>query len=392
MADLQTFLFAAKRVNALVEQNPELAALYSKQIQPISALLARSNESSEFGNLLRYLESLPLRSWSYLWNNAGKLLASYKLFVEHKAVFHDAMYALGELDTFLAMATLMQETAAINGPHRYTFTKFLSSKLYTKPRLSFVEMWNPMLTPTTAIGNDVTMDGATKSQNIILTGPNAGGKSTFLTGVAITILLSQTFGIAPAKSCEMTPFSKINTYIDITDDIAAGKSFFMAEVDRFQSHLNLLKQLKEREFSFTIFDEPFSGTNPIEGAAAEYSVLNYIARYSNALNIVATHYPIVMLLEKREPQKGFKNYKVFIKPMGKDGKIQYTYKVVPGASNQTIAIDILAEQGYAAEMLQQARDIISHPDKYKKNFSEEPSNQNIVKSQKGAQPVRAKRA
>lgn len=167
----------------------------------------------------------------------------------------------------------------------------------------------------------------------------------------------------------MTPFSKINTYIDITDDIAAGKSLFLAEVDRFHTHLKLLQRLKPQEFSFTIFDEPFSGTNPIEGAAAEYSVLNYIAKYSNAFNIVATHYPTVMLLEQREPQKGFKNYKVFIKPMAKGQRIQYTYKVVPGASDQTIAIDILAEQGYATEMLQQARDIIKYPERYKKSFA-----------------------
>ncbi|WP_419241611.1 MutS-related protein [Cardinium endosymbiont of Nabis limbatus] len=316
---------------------------------------------------MRYLEELPFRSWSYLWGHAGKLLASYKLFLAHKAVFHDAMYALGELDAFLSIVTLMEETAAINGLHTYTFTKFLSSNTHTKPRLALVEMWNPMLTPTTAIGNDVTMDQET--QNIILTGPNAGGKSTFLTGVTTAVVLSQTFGIAPAKSCEMTPFSKINAYIYTTDDIVAGKSLFMAEVDRFQSHLELLKGLKEEAFSFTIFDEPFTGTNPAEGAAAEYSVLNYIAKYSNALNIVATHYPIVMLLEEREPKKGFKNYKVYIKSMGKDGKIHYTYKVVPGASHQTIAIDILSEQGYATEMLEQARDILNHPNRYRKSFS-----------------------
>lgn len=369
MADLQTFWMTLKKVHTLVQQNPNLAANYGAQLEPIKALLARANESSEVGNLLGYIETLPLRSWSYLWDHAGKLLASYKLFLDHKAVFHDAMYALGALDALLSIATLIQETAAMHGPHGYTFAKLLPPHAYAKPRLALVEMWNPMLDPTTAVGNDVTMDGANRTQNIILTGPNAGGKSTFLTGVATAVLLSQTFGIAPAKSCELTPFSKISTYIDITDDIAAGKSLFLAEVDRFQSHLKLLKGLKKQEFSFTIFDELFSGTNPVEGAAAEYSVLNYIAQYSNAFAIVATHYPVVMLLEQREPQKGFKNYKVFIKPIGKDGGIHYTYKVIPGAAHQTIAIDILAAQGYATEMLQQARDIINHPERYRKSFS-----------------------
>lgn len=370
MADLQTFWITIKKVNALVEANPDLELLYGQKMEPIRTLLAASGaKSSQVGTLLSYLEKLPLRTWSYLWHNAGKLLASYQLFLEHKAIFHDAMYALGALDGLVGMVTLIQDTADMDGNHGYTFTKFLSANSHTKPRLALTEMWNSMLSPITAVGNDLTMDGATKTQNIILTGPNAGGKSTFLTGVAIAVLLSQTFGIAPAQSCEMTPFSKINTYINITDDIAAGKSLFLAEVDRFQYHLKLLKSLEPEAFSFTIFDEPFSGTNPIEGAAAEYSVLNYIANYANTLNIVATHYPIVMLLEEREPKKGFKNYKVYIKSIDKTGKIHYTYKVIPGASNQTIAIDILAEQGYQTAMLEQAKDIIAHPERYNKSFS-----------------------
>ncbi|MDD9139481.1 MAG: hypothetical protein NQ127_00930 [Candidatus Cardinium sp.] len=368
MEDVQTFFIVAKKINAVIQENPQLEALYGEQLVATRQLLARTEEQSEIGNLLRYLKELPLRSWSYLGSNAGKLLASYKLFVEHKAVFHDALYELGQLDAFLSIAILMEETRAKGAAHAYTFTKFVSPAEATKPHLALVAMWNPMLAPTVAVGNDITMD-AGGVQTVVLTGPNAGGKSTFLTGVTYAILLSQTFGIAAAQSCALTPFSSINTYIDITDDIAAGKSLFMAEVARFQDHLHRLKQLKRDAFSFSIFDEPFSGTNPTEGAAAEYSVLNSIASYQNTLNIVATHYPLVMLLETKEPTKGFKNYKVFItKDAG--GRINYSYKVIPGASTQTIAIDILEKEGYSSDMLKQARDIIDNPDKYKKSFVE----------------------
>lgn len=141
----------------MVAQNPSLEALYGPNLKPIRALLARLSESSEVGDLLRYVKALPLRAWSYLGHHAGKLLASYKLFLEHKAVFHDAMYALGTCDAFVSMATLMKETAQINGRHAYTFTKFLSPQSHAKPRLAFVGMWNAMLTPTTAVGNDLTM-------------------------------------------------------------------------------------------------------------------------------------------------------------------------------------------------------------------------------------------
>ncbi|WP_109997429.1 hypothetical protein [Candidatus Cardinium hertigii] len=76
-----------------------------------------------------------------------------------------------------------------------------------------------------------------------------------------------------------------------------------------------------------------------------------------------------MLLETKEPTKGFKNYKVFItKDAGEH--INYSYKVVPGASTQAIAIDILESEGYFSDRLKQARDIIDNPDKYKRSFTE----------------------
>lgn len=369
MADIQTFVKTAEEIHALVEANPEFSALYRAKLKATAGLLLRRGEASEVGNLLLYLDTLPLRSWRYLSSHAGKLLASYKLFVEHKAVFHDALYELGQLDAFLAMATLMEETAALAAPHRYTFTALLPHAQYNhKPHLTIKGMWNPMLDPKVAIGNDIAMGAHTPLQTMILTGPNAGGKSTFLTGITYTILLSQVFGIAPAQSCALTPFHRINTYIDVTDDIAAGKSLYISESERFNNHAKMLKSMEAEACSFTIFDEPFSGTNPEEAATAEYSVLNYIARYTNALNIVATHYPLVMCLEDMEPHKGFKNYKVFIKQKGRGAKIVYTYKIIPGKSEQTIAIDILEEQGYDPEILEEARDMMKNKDKYRQSF------------------------
>ncbi|MEM7383205.1 MAG: hypothetical protein AAF400_02740 [Bacteroidota bacterium] len=144
----------------------------------------------------------------------------------------------------------------------------------------------------------------------------------------------------------------------------------MAEVTRAQKHANIIKGLKPQEFSFTIFDEPFSGTNPTEGAAAEYSILESLGAYSNSLSMVAAHYPTVMLLEKQAPDKGFANYKVYITRDSASNKINYTYKVVPGKSNQAIAIDTLEEQGFDMSMLKRAREIIAHPEQYQADCNE----------------------
>jgi DNA mismatch repair protein MutS len=364
MSDIQLFVKTAEKLSNYIASSPELEEVYGSRLIEIRKLLTRANDGSEVGNLVKYLLELPYKSWSYFFNNAGKLLASHTLFVEHKDEFADAMYELGQLDAYTSIAVLVDESQKYDKDHAFTFVTFLDRKNRSKPYIKLTEMWNPFIDAKVAVGNDIEMGDSVR--NITLTGPNAGGKSTFLTGVTNSLLLCQSFGIAPAKEAIITPFDKINTYIDITDDIAAGNSLFMAEVKRAQAHIKIIKSLKQNEFAFTIFDEPFSGTNPTEGAAAEYSILEALASYTNSLTIVATHYPIVMLLEDMAPDKGFANYKVFISE--ENHLLHYSYKVVPGKSTQAIAIRILEEEGFDTALLTRAKDIIKNPQKYKAHF------------------------
>lgn len=364
MSDVQAFIRAIDKLNTYISKSPELEQIYGSKLVSIRKLLARANDGSQVGSLVRYLLEMPYKNWSYFFNNAGKLLASHTIFVEYRDEFADSMYELGQLDAYVGMAVLVDEAQRYDKDHFFTFTNFLDRRERSKPYIKLTDMWNLFLDAKQAVGNDVNMGDDVR--NITLTGPNAGGKSTFLTGVTTALLLSQSFGIAPAKMASITPFDKINTYIDIADDIAAGNSLFMAEVRRAQTHIKIIKDLKQFQFSFTVFDEPFSGTNPIEGTAAEYSILKALAVYNNSLTIVATHYPIVMLLEEKEKDRGFVNYRVFITE--NDKSLNYSYKVIPGKSTQTIAIRILEEQGFDTGMLESAKDIIKNPKKYEAKF------------------------
>lgn len=364
MSDIQVFLKTAEKISAYIAGSPELEAVYGSKLIGIRKLLARAQDGSEVGNLVKYLLELPYKNWSYFFNNAGKLLASHTLFVEHKDEFADAMYEIGQIDAYTGVTVLVDESQKYDKDHAFTFATFLDRKERSRPYIKLSDMWNPFLDAKIAVSNDIEMGDNVR--NITLTGPNAGGKSTFLTGVTNSLLLCQSFGIAPAKVAIITPFDKINTYIDIADDIAAGNSLFMAEVKRAQAHIKIIKSLKQHEFAFTIFDEPFSGTNPTEGAAAEYSILEALAAYENSLSIVATHYPIVMLLEDRARDKGFVNYKVFISE--DHHMLHYSYKVVPGKSTQAIAIRILEEEGFDTALLTRAKDIIKNPQNYAAKF------------------------
>lgn len=369
MADIQSFLLTAKQLSDCIAAFPVLEEVYGDRLVSLRKLLDPQKENREFGKLIHYLQQMPsLKSWSYLFNNAGKLLASYKIFLEYKDQFIDAFYEFGQLDVFIAIAQLMQEAQA-QSDNAYVFTQFLDRSQKAKPYIKLEDMWNPFIDANKAVPNSIEMDASTGGvRNIILTGPNAGGKSTFLTGVTTALVLSQTLGIAPGKEVVITPFNKINTYINIVDDVTAGKSLFMAEVDRAQKHIKILEDLPKDEFSFSIMDELFTGTNPREGEAAVYSVMEYIGVYDNALNIIATHFPKVMLLEENTEGKNFANYKVFIKRKGPNKKLNYTYKIIPGKSSQTIAIDILESQGYDVKMLERAKDILGNPEKYPAAF------------------------
>ena len=155
---------------------------------------------------------------------------------------------------------------------------------------------------------------------MIVTGPNAGGKSTTLKGIAISLILAQTFGIVPADEAVITPFTKIASYLNITDDIVAGRSLFKAEVMRAHNLIETVEKLESKQFSFVILDEIFNGTSPHEGAAAAYWNGKHLGSFDRSIAIVATHFPLLTDLEKITPS--FTNYRVRVNKK-RDGRLEY---------------------------------------------------------------------
>ncbi|WP_243519018.1 hypothetical protein, partial [Candidatus Cardinium sp. cBcalN1] len=376
MRHVQVFIKTIEKLSAIIADHHALEVNYASSLTAIRGLLAKSKESTDIGIMIKNLLEMKLDNWSYIRGNNGKLLATYSLFTEYKDYLKPAMYELGQLDSFVGIATLIKEAKETFPEHCYTFTKFLDRSQQKTPCVHLNAMWNPMLNPATVVDNNLELD-ADKTRNMILSGPNAGGKSSFISGVATNLLLSQTFGIAAAKGAVITPFNKINTYIELKDDIACGASLFMVEVERMQRYMHMLENAKPDEFIFTISDEPLARTNPLQASAAAYGILASMAQYTNALHIVSTHYPILMTLSSNFKERGIRNFKVFIdeKP---DRKLHYTYKIVPGEADQTVALRILEEEGYDPELLKQAQEIVQHPEKFPllKFFEQKNKNKN----------------
>jgi len=196
-------------------------------------------------------------------------------------------------------------------------------------------------------------------RNMILTGPNAGGKSTIIKSIMISILLAQTLCIANAESLRLLPFKYINTQINIPD--SKGKqSLFEAEMFRAKTNFDILAQLKPTDTSVIAMDEIFSSTNPVEGIAGAYAIAKKLGEKTNVINIISTHYIyLARLRQLREQINGkskriFCNCKMNVNMDAQDNVVEYPYKLAKGISRQFVALELLRKNGFDKDIIDEA--------------------------------------
>lgn len=174
------------------------------------------------------------------------------------------------------------------------------------------------------------------SSNCVITGPNAAGKSTFIKGLLLNVILSQTYGIANASRFQITPFYYINSQINIPD-VKGKESLFEAEMFRCKRNIDIIKHLPPHLKGFVVMDEVFSSTNVVEGVAGAYGILEKMSSYSNICTVVTTHF----LYLTRLPS--FKKYKMNV-VVSEDGeRIAFPYRLTHGCSKQLIALELIKD-------------------------------------------------
>jgi len=152
--------------------------------------------------------------------------------------------------------------------------------------LDAVELRHPTIKVAQFVPNDIALGGEGGAPtSILLTGPNMGGKSTLLRQTCIAIIMAQLGCFVPAKSCKMAPFDRIFTRIGAHDNILAGHSTFMVEL---QETSRILRSATPK--SLVILDELGRGTSTFDGYAIAYAVLSHIVSRQRALTLFATHY------------------------------------------------------------------------------------------------------
>lgn len=303
-----------------------------------------------------------------LLSDKGKILVTYKYLILNKDILKPIINFLGKVDSYLSIIKVYKNNQS--SKNKFCFPKYHYN---SKPFYQIEGLWHPYLDNEKAVDNKFNLGDSSKN-NAIITGPNAGGKSTFIKSVVISILLSQTLGICPAKKIYLTLFSKLETYLNIPD-LKGKESLFEAEINRSLNYINTLKNTPEDDFSLIVMDEIFNSTNPEEGISGAYSICQKLSTFKNNLSIITTHFNYLTNLEK--DTNDFINYKI---PISKqNNKIIYPYKLINGISKQFIAIELLREKGFDNEIIENALKICKKIKTEKNKKKKEKGKKNVNK-------------
>jgi len=195
-------------------------------------------------------------------------------------------------------------------------------------------------------------------KNIIITGPNASGKTTILKSVLINIILSQQFGCGFYSSAKLIPFKNIHCYLNIPDT-SGRDSLFQAEARRCKEILDAIgnddndnDDDNDDSNHFCAFDELYSGTNPEEAELSATSFMKYLSKRKNVCCLLTTHFNKVC--KNLENNKNVINCHMEAKKDDENGQIQYSYLLKNGISNIRGGLSILTQMNYPKEIIDNA--------------------------------------
>jgi DNA mismatch repair protein MutS len=181
---------------------------------------------------------------------------------------------------------------------------------------------------------------------LIITGPNMGGKSTYMRQVALIVLMAHIGCYVPAKSVVLGPIDKIFTRIGASDDLASGRSTFMVEMSETA---NILHNATAN--SLVLMDEVGRGTSTFDGLSLAWAAATHLAKDSQAFTLFATHYfELTTLAEEHQTI-----FNVHLDAMEHSEKIIFLHAVKDGPANQSYGLQVAALAGVPHSVIQQAK-------------------------------------
>ena len=252
--------------------------------------------------------------------------------------------ALAEVDVLAALA----HVAVLRNYCRPTFDDSQDLEIVAG-RHPVIEQQDLTGTADRFVPNDLYLNSTTHTV-LVLTGPNMGGKSTYLRQAALIVILAQMGSFVPATSAQLGIVDRVFTRIGASDNLARGRSTFMVEMTETAAILHTATSR-----SLILLDEVGRGTATYDGLAIAWAAVEYIHARTRAKTLFATHY--FELTELAERLSGVKNYHVSVKETG--GGIVFLRKVEAGAADRSYGIEVAKLAGLPNEVIERARDVLA---------------------------------
>jgi DNA mismatch repair protein MutS len=274
-----------------------------------------------------------------------------RLFTELRTAIAAAARRIRQTALALAEIDLLANFATLAATRSYCRPKFDDSS-----DLEIVEGRHPVIEQQELAGvsdrfvpNDLYLNGTTHAV-LLITGPNMGGKSTFLRQAALVVLMAQMGSFVPGRAARLGLVDRIFTRIGAADNLARGRSTFMVEMTETAAILNTATP-----HSLILLDEVGRGTATYDGLAIAWAAIEYIHANTRAKTLFATHYH--ELTELADRLSGVKNFHVTVKES--HGGIVFLRKVVGGAADKSYGIEVAKLAGLPADVIHRAREVLA---------------------------------
>lgn len=267
----------------------------------------------------------------------------YELVIDHLVEALQPLTLLGRaLASLDALAALAERATTLN----WVRPEFVSQPCIDiqRGRHPVVEMRLRETGGGEFMANDCRLDARTKL--LVITGPNMGGKSTFMRQVALIALLAAIGSYVPAASCRLGPMDAIHTRIGAADDLANAQSTFMLEMTEAAAILH-----GATEQSLVLMDEIGRGTSTFDGLALAGAIASHLHDKNRAFTLFATHYFELTEFPAKHPQA--QNHHVSAVESGED--IVFLHEIQPGPASRSYGVQVARLAGMPASLVRQAR-------------------------------------
>ena len=277
------------------------------------------------------------------------------LSAREKSLAHEKVLYAELLDELAVWVTRLQNTAAriaeldcLSGLAETAETmEWIRPRLLTEPGIRITEGYHPVIAQTSElpfVPNDLLL--SEERRILVITGPNMGGKSTYMRQAALIVLLAHIGSFVPAKSVEIGPIDRIFTRIGASDDIATGRSTFMVEMSETATILH-----NATANSLILMDEIGRGTSTFDGMSLAWASADFLAREVRAFTLFATHYFELTALA----EKGSGIYNVHLDAVEHGDSIVFLHSIKEGPANQSYGLQVAALAGVPSSVIAMAK-------------------------------------